>query len=351
MVCLMMKDCSLETVSLPNYFSSLSNAVIFFPASCDDPLGGGLNTNDRLTHTKLWITQFYALLVKRVHYTKGKIVALLVQNLLPLLVITFSLFIARYLQRIPDPPPLELSPQLFFAKSHYNYLFTGGYYTNETAPMIDSLFRPCGIAAHSLGSATDKESKCYLNSTKKFDCPSSDYPQQQYSCSCAMCNQSVPAALYDSSPPCYNGTCTGSRVLNLTLPYDPLSPDIGYAALHEYLLRSRDSFIEQRYGGVSFGHVKEDVPATVDELNSDQGSLPFLATHSAAKVWYTLKGYHAMPSYLNTMNNAILRGSLGSPDDQPEYGEIISPGHIAHLSNILYIIYRHNHSITSLQIN
>lgn len=317
------------------------NYVFLFLASCDDPLGSGLDTNNQLTHGRLWITQFYALLVKRVHYTKGKIVALMVQNLFPLVLITLSLLIARSLQAVSDPPPLELSPHLFFAKSRYNYLFAGGYRTNETAPMIDSLFRPCGIAAHSLGSA-----ECY-NFTKDCD----NYPHDQYSCTCPPCNQNLSQNVtqtYDplspdlgyltlqeyllrsqcnqsaDPPPCYH-TFSGSMVQDLTETYDPLSPDLGYLALQEYLLRSTDAFIQQRYGGVSFGHFREDVPASVDELNADSGSLPFLATHSAAKVWYSLKGYHAMPSYLNTMNNAILRGSLNDPDDQPEYGEVISP--------------------------
>lgn len=271
-----------------------------------------------MSGARLWITQFYALFVKRVHYTKGKVVALVVQNLFPLLLVTVSLLIAKHLQDVQDPPPLELSPHLFFAKADYNYLFTGGYYTNETASMIDTLFRPCGVAANKLGSSTDKLSKCYYNSSELYPC--SDYPQHQYSCSCEMCNHSV---LYQSPPLCYNGTWTGSRVQDLTQPYDPQSPDIGYSSLHEYLLRSSDSFIEQRYGGVSFGHFKDEVPASVDELNFHSGSLPFLATHSAAKVWYSLKGYHAMPSYLNTINNAILRSSVNSADDQSEFGKLM----------------------------
>lgn len=285
--------------------------------TCDDPLGSGLeDVNSRLTLGKLWLVQFYALLVKRLHYSKGKLIALTVQNVFPLLVICISLLIARALQTVPNPPALELSPNLFFAKSHYNYLFAGGYYTDATAPFVESLFQPCGVAAHTVGSSVDINSTCFHAHSKTDECPLLDYPQQQYSCTCASCQR-----LSSSTPSCYNGTVTGSRILNLTQGFDPLAPDDEYYSMHAYLLRSSTSFIEQRYGGVSYGHFKQEVATQVDELNADSSSsLPFLATHSVAKVWYSFKGYHAMPAYLNTMNNAILRGSLNQVD-RSEYGE------------------------------
>ena len=37
---------------------------------------------------------------------------------------------------------------------------------------------------------------------------------------------------------------------------------------------------------------------------------PFLAARQAAKAWYSFKGYHAIPAYVNTLNNAILRAHL-----------------------------------------
>ncbi len=295
--------------------------------SCDDPLGSGLvDTNNRHTYFHLWILQFYALLVKRVLYTKGALVALAVQNLFPLVVIILALTIARFLQFVPDPPELELSPHLFFAKSQYNYMFVGGNYSNGTSPMIDSLFRPCGIAA-------SDAAHCYhsnnLSTAPPQQCPVDDYPQNQYSCSCPQfCSNGSETnyTLFNSSdlPSCYNGTVTGSRVLNVTTHDDDDDDvDSAFYYLHDYLLRSTNSFIEQRYGGLSFGHSKQEVDAGVDVSNSDPSTtLPFLATHSAAKAWYSLKGYHAMPAYLNAMNNAILRSHLVnvSQDSLWEYG-------------------------------
>lgn len=314
--------------------------------TCDDPLGSGLvGSNERLTLGKLWLSQFYALLVKRVYYTRGKAVALTIQNIFPLVVICFALWIAHLLQTVPDPPPLELSPHLFFAKSRYNYLFAGGYYTDMTAPLVDSLFQPCGVAAYGVRN----ESKCYNSDSAIVQCL--DYPQDQLSCHCPSCeNQSSVALPFDgASPQCYNGTVTGSRVQNLTQAYDSLGPDIDFYALHEYLHQSTDSFIEQRYGGVSFGHFKDSVDPGVDELNSDSSlTLPFISTYSAAKVWYSLKGYHAMPAYLNALNNAILRGNI-DPMQQSEYGQSIG---IMCLNLFLFpAVTRHSYCIPSFQFD
>ena len=67
---------------------------------------------------------------------------------------------------------------------------------------------------------------------------------------------------------------------------------------------------------MSFGHERNDVSSSVDELyNSDDNyTLPFFAVKEGSKAWYSFKGYHAMPTYLNTLNNAILRATI-PPED------------------------------------
>ena len=305
--------------------------VNFHTASCDDPLGTGRGTSQqRLTGMKLWLSQFGALILKRFHYTKRRYIMLSIQNILPFLVLALSLLIAHNLQTVPDPPPLELSPNLFFAKSRDNYMFVGGYEGNDTTPIMETLFRPCGAGGHQLGSSTDPNSTCYYYSSKPTTCSPETYPQDQYICTCeddACQNDSVPFPFQTPTelPQCYNRTITGSRIQNLTTIFNNVSdPEMSYEAFTEYLLRSKNSFIEKRYGGLSFGHMKTEVNPSVDEINADSnGTLPFLATHSAAKVWYSLKGYHAMPTYINVMNNAILRANLDEDKDPARYGECV----------------------------
>lgn len=272
----------------------------------------------QLNIIQVWLSQYAALMVKRFHYTRRKVTALVVQNVLPLVIIALSLLIANSLQTVTDQPPLELSPSLFFAKSQDNYMFVGGRQTNQTEPYIDTLFRPCGVGAHLLGNSSDRSSACYFDPSASFPC--SRFPTDQYhECECDHDCWNVTALSTDSSF-CYNGTQTGSRVQNLTV--NTTDEELTYDSLTAYLLRSKASFIEKRYGGMSFGHEREEIDPNVDTQNENlSSSLPFLAAHSAAKVWYSLKGYHAMPAYLNTMNNAILRANLPTGSDPSAYGE------------------------------
>lgn len=275
-------------------------------------------------------------MVKRFHYTKRRYIVLSIQNVFPFIVLALSLLIAHNLQTVPDPPPLELSPNLFFTKSLNNYVFVGGSQANDTTSIIDTLFRPCGVGGHQLGSSTDPNSTCNYHSNRPTTCPPSTYPQQQYSCTCPnLCRRdTVPFPFQNSPPQCYNGTVTGSRIQNLTSMSNNISdPEVLYKTFTDYLIRSKNSFIEERYGGLSFGHVNDEVDPEVDLVNADSNtSLPFLASHSAAKVWYSLKGYHAMPTYINVMNNAILRANLDKDKDPAKYGTSV----VTLLTLILY---------------
>lgn len=79
---------------------------------------------------------------------------------------------------------------------------------------------------------------------------------------------------------------------------------------------------------MSFGHTHPDIPSSFDSTYNDDAndSLPFLALSEAAKVWHSYKGYHALPAYLNTLNNAIMRANLppNGTTHAAEYGEWIN---------------------------
>lgn len=244
------------------------------------------------------------------------------------MVLALSLLIAHNLQTVPDPPPLELSPNLFFAKSLENYMFVGGYEENDTTPIEETVFKPCGAGGHQLGSSTDPKSPCYYGN-EPLTCPQI---LDQFICTCeddGCQNDTVPFPFQSPAelPQCYtyNTTDTESRIQNLSSIFTNASdPEGTYESFTEYLLRSKNAFIENRYGGLTFGHAKTEVDPSVDEINIDpNGSLPFLATHAAAKVWYSLKSYHAMPTYINVMNNAILRANLDEDKDPAKYGECV----------------------------
>ena len=75
-----------------------------------------------------------------------------------------------------------------------------------------------------------------------------------------------------------------------------------------------------RYGAFTFGLVRDFVPK---DFGKDAPSIfRQLAVRKVAKVWYNHRGYHAMPTYLNSINNAILRANLPKDKGNPAaYGK------------------------------
>ena len=111
---------------------------------------------------------------------------------------------------------------------------------------------------------------------------------------------------------CTQPPYTGTRIQNLTMQCDDFEDrEEAYKRLVSYLLGTKTDYIEARYGGVSFGHLRSEVNETLDAMNLVEGDdWPFLATRQAAKAWYSFKGFHALPAYVNTLTNAILRANL-----------------------------------------
>lgn len=110
-----------------------------------------------------------------------------------------------------------------------------------------------------------------------------------------------------------------------------------------------------RYGAITFGNVQKSIPASFGarapamvrkiavrraaQVSSTwpgalwdpalpppcrglQGPTGLLGSSSAPQVFYNNKGYHSMPTYLNSLNNAILRANLPKSKGHPAaYGE------------------------------
>lgn len=97
-----------------------------------------------------------------------------------------------------------------------------------------------------------------------------DYKPQSRNCVCENGGQSCAK----SSNPIYNAL--------LKMP--------SINETRDWLIESQSEYIERRYGGWSL---------------KDDGTTNLV-------VWYNNKGYHSMPSYLNTLNNAILKSVTDS---------------------------------------
>ncbi|XP_045145112.1 ATP-binding cassette sub-family A member 2 isoform X2 [Echinops telfairi] len=91
--------------------------------------------------------------------------------------------------------------------------------------------------------------------------------------------------------------------------------DITGHNVSEYLLFTSDRFRLHRYGAITFGHVQKSIPASFGAQAPPM--VRKIAVRRAAQVFYNNKGYHSMPTYLNSLNNAILRANLPKSKGNP----------------------------------
>ncbi|KAM8759875.1 ATP-binding cassette sub-family A member 2 [Acanthopagrus schlegelii] len=91
--------------------------------------------------------------------------------------------------------------------------------------------------------------------------------------------------------------------------------DITGRNVSEYLLFTSDRLRLHRYGGLTVGNIQKSIPASFGRKIPPM--VRKIAVRRSAQVLYNNKGYHSMPTYLNVLNNAILRANLPSSKGNP----------------------------------
>ncbi|XP_075906360.1 phospholipid-transporting ATPase ABCA1-like [Nelusetta ayraudi] len=116
-----------------------------------------------------------------------------------------------------------------------------------------------------------------------------------------------------------------------------------YAKIIGKSLKNKIWVNEFRYGGFSLGARSSQIPAHTDDIdlaiaqlrrrfrldrgtaadrffNSLSGFIQGLDTKNNVKIWFNNKGWHSIGSFLNVMNNGILRASLQPGQDPAQFG-------------------------------
>ncbi|XP_044162592.1 ATP-binding cassette sub-family A member 2 isoform X1 [Bufo gargarizans] len=116
---------------------------------------------------------------------------------------------------------------------------------------------------------------------------------------------------------CPNGV--GGHPNQMKVVTGDIMVDISGRNVSEYLLYTSDRFRLHRYGAVTFGNVQKSIPASFGTKAPPM--LRKIAVRHTAQAFYNNKGYHSMPTYLNALNNAILRANLpASKGNRAAYG-------------------------------
>ncbi|XP_068022332.1 retinal-specific phospholipid-transporting ATPase ABCA4 isoform X2 [Melanerpes formicivorus] len=301
--------------------------------------------------------QIKALLIKRFHHASRSHKDFLAQIVLPASFVLLSLIITVIIPPFGEYPALSLHPWI------YGQQFT--FFSNE----LPGAERTVSLT-HALLNKPGFGNRCMK-----------DQPLAGYPCSNVTTAWSTPAVPPDlssfllsqtwspenPSPPC---KCSSHKKLTM-LPECPagaggLPPpqrvqqsteilqDLTHRNISDFLVKTYPKLIkgslkskywvnEQRYGGISIGgrlpvlHVSGDqVVGFLSDLGrmlnvtGGQNSLAaakemsnflkYMETEDNIKVWFNNKGWHAVVSFLNVANNAILRANLRTGQAPEQYG-------------------------------
>ncbi|XP_074859387.1 retinal-specific phospholipid-transporting ATPase ABCA4 [Carettochelys insculpta] len=301
--------------------------------------------------------QIKALLIKRFHHSMRSHKDFLAQIVLPATFVLLALILTVIIPPFGEYPSLILHPWIY---GHQIMFFS-----NE---------RP---GSEQMVSLTD----AFLNKPGFGNRCMKDEPLRDYSCSNMSTGWSTPPVppnvtnlllTYkwrpgDPSPSC---KCSTRKKLTM-LPECPagaggLPPpqrvqrsteilqDLTYRNISDFLVKTYPGLIreslkskywvnEQRYGGISIGGKLPVLQVTGEQIvdflrdigqmmniTGGQASmsvakemskfLKYMETEDSIKVWFNNKGWHAMVSFLNVANNAILRANLPKGQAPEEYG-------------------------------
>ncbi|XP_052658130.1 retinal-specific phospholipid-transporting ATPase ABCA4 isoform X5 [Harpia harpyja] len=301
--------------------------------------------------------QIKALLIKRFHHASRSHKDFLAQIVLPASFVLLSLILTVIIPPFGQYPALTLHPWI------YGQQFT--FFSNERpgseqmVSLTDAFLNKPGFGNRCMKNQLLPNYPCN-NMPTAWNIPavhpnlsslllSQKWSPENPSPSC-KCSTHKKLTMLPECPAGAGGLPPPQRVQHST----EILQDLTHRNISDFLVKTYPTLIkgslkskywvnEQRYGGISIGgrlpvlHVSGD---QVVNFLSDLGRmmnvtggktslaaakeisnfLKYMETEDNIKVWFNNKGWHAMVSFLNVANNAILRANLRTGQDPEEYG-------------------------------
>uniref|UniRef100_A0A3Q4H1H2 ATP-binding cassette, sub-family A (ABC1), member 4a n=1 Tax=Neolamprologus brichardi TaxID=32507 RepID=A0A3Q4H1H2_NEOBR len=335
-------------------FQGKSNGL----STCDTSEGSAGRGSYQVRGLCLTTKQFFALVIKRLHHATRSYKDFIAQIVLPasfvFLALTFTLIVPPF----GEYPSLTLSPWM------YGQQYT--FFSNECPPDAqmryfgEVLLEKPGFGTRCMADEPLEDFPCN-NITTEWEMPlvnpaliemlagtewSSLRPSPQCKCSTPTKLTMLPVCPDGAGglPPPQRIQSTGDVLVDLT------GRNISDYLVKTYpgIIRTRCSVkvifcVASRYGGISVGAqlpVLGVEPKTIQDVAGQLGRLlnvtggkyskqtledigtffRYMETENNVKVWYNNKGWHAMVSFMNVANNAILRANLPREANLAEYG-------------------------------
>uniref|UniRef100_A0A8C1KHV5 Zgc:172302 n=1 Tax=Cyprinus carpio TaxID=7962 RepID=A0A8C1KHV5_CYPCA len=311
-----------------------------------EPLSGdGQGGDAPLTGCFLTCQQLRALFTKRLKYALRSRRGIFAQIVLPAVFVLIALLFSLIVPPFGKYPSLELQPWM------YGEQFT--FFSNDAPQnpaiqnLLDALLNPPGFGTKCMEPSGDTE--CLEENETKFVRPQIPYSMWQLfhkgnwtvekpSPDCECSTEDIRRMLPDCPegaggiPPPQMKSMTGDFLQNLTGRNISDYLIKTYPQILKKSLKTKKWVNEFRYGGFSLGakssqavdepHYLEESVLAIRRLTSLKLNL-LLILHlicSLSQVWFNNKGWHAMASFVNIMNNGLLRANLPPDAERRKYG-------------------------------
>uniref|UniRef100_A0A8B9F4L1 P-type phospholipid transporter n=1 Tax=Amazona collaria TaxID=241587 RepID=A0A8B9F4L1_9PSIT len=306
---------------------------------------------------KLTQQQFMALLWKRLLIAKRSRKGFFAQIVLPAVFVCIALMFSLIVPPFGKYPSLELQPWMY--DEQYTFVSNDAPEDPGTQRLLDALLNKPGFGTRCMQGHSIPDTPCTVGQTEwtTASVPDSvlniflkgNWSMENPSPSCECSNEKIKKMLpvcppgAGGLPPPQREQDTADILQNLT------GRNISDYLVKTYVqiigksLKNKVWVNEFRYGGFSLGassslmlppshEVTDAIKQVKKILELAQGSsgdrfldslssfMKGLDTKNNVKVWFNNKGWHAIASFLNVINNAILRANLEQGKNPSAYG-------------------------------
>ncbi|KAG8003116.1 ATP-binding cassette sub-family A member 1 [Nibea albiflora] len=302
--------------------------------------------------TGWWLTwqQLRALFIKRWLYARRSRRGFFAQIVLPAVFVLVALLFSLIVPPFGKYPALQLQPWMY--GEQYTFFSNDAPENPAIENLLEALLDQPGFGTKCMDKEEENSSagpECENGRGGLFMRPqvsystwqmfstgnwSTDRPSPDCQCSTEDVRRMLPDCPQGAGglPPPQIKRLTGDILQNLT-SYN----------ISDYLVKTYSQILKKRYGGFSLGGSATQTLPQVDDvegsvmairtryrvppnssldhlLNRLPGFLGGLNSQNNVKVWYNNKGWHAMVSFVNVMNNGLLRASLPPGPERRKHG-------------------------------
>ncbi|KAM4548979.1 phospholipid-transporting ATPase ABCA1 isoform 1-T1 [Odontesthes bonariensis] len=325
-----------------------------------DLLSGNGRGGVPLTGWWLTLQQLRALFIKRWLYARRSRRGLLAQIVLPAVFVLIALLFSLIAPPFGKYPALQLQPWMY--GEQYTFFSNDDPGNPAMKNLLGALLDQPGFGTKCMEKEEEDNStqQCEAERGGMFMRPQISYstwqmfsrgnwskerPSPECQCSADDVRRMLPECPEGAGglPPPQIKRATGDVLQNLT-SYNISDYLVKtYSQILKKSLKSKKWVNEFRYGGFSLGgkatqsvsqvqHLQESVMAIKTRYHVPQNSslnhllnklpefLGGLHSQNNVKVWYNNKGWHAMVSFVNVMNNGLLRASLPPGPERTKHG-------------------------------